>query len=596
MEDRYDQAARRINEAEKKYEEVRGKAETSENLAKKIEELTREIKEIEEEYSGLGEQRKALDQFAKEEELKIREIARKGEMVQEQRDRMEKEMAEMEEKKNRLQKYVEEFDPKKEQFIEWKKSAQEEKKILEDEINKFAKEIAEKSKELASIESELERKKEVAESAEKRANEAEDRARSAEVRKESYEREVEKMKGEMGGKLGENKQGKTRLGNLTRQPGCVGGYRSDKPIQDENEALDEAISLIRQWGLKFNQRMVWRLHTSLKIAEVSPLTVLAGISGTGKTQLPRAYAEAMGMYLLVVPVQPRWDSPIDLVGSYDYMHGRYQATELARLLWNFDQGRKNEQEDGRMAMVLLDEMNLARTEYYFSDFLSRLELRQAREEFKEGGPRPETMIELDVPHGEGEEAERIYPSERILWVGTMNEDESTQTLSDKVIDRSNVIRFPRPQEIQFTAMGTGLDKNGREGGEKALKDENWRRWCEGREMESEARQTITLINEEVMERVGRPFGHRMGQAMARYIERYPSKDWRNALVDQVEMRVLPKLTGIDGANQGAADALDRLSKICDQNLDDQDLANAVSNATNTMHSVGTFAWTGRQIG
>ena len=94
----------------------------------------------------------------------------------------------------------------------------------------------------------------------------------------------------------------------------------------------------------------------------------------------------------------------------------------------------------------------------------------------------------------------------------------------------------------------------------------------------------------------RPFGHRMGQAMARYVERYPSGDWRNALADQVEMRVLPKLTGLDGANDEAAGALDRLRKICAEDLEDEDLAEAVTGTTDIMHNTGTFAWTGRRIG
>ena len=120
----------------------------------------------------------------------------------------------------------------------------------------------------------------------------------------------------------------------------------------------------------------------MKIGDISPLVVLAGISGTGKSELPRRYAEGMGLHFVILPVQPRWDSPQDLFGFYNYLEKRYKATELARAmvqfelynqtLWplptNWDHSRSD-----RMLLVLLDEMNLARVEYYFSEFLSRLE-------------------------------------------------------------------------------------------------------------------------------------------------------------------------------------------------------------------------------
>ena len=586
MKERYERAEVRAREAESRYEEVRGKAEESEKLARRCDDLRREMADLRRESAGLDEAREALDKFASEEEAKVREIAREGEQAREKREQIRVETDELERENKALQ---EQIEAKGRQLEELERRAVE-------TANTEA-EIAKKKKDLEDLEA-RERESRMrasmaVEEAEKRTKKAEEEVRSLGMKKEILQREVEKLEkrtGESGGERPGNRRDRGRLGNLASPPGCVRGERTGKPREEEDEALKEALSLIRGQGLKFHQRMVWRLHTSLKVAEVSPLTVLAGISGTGKTQLPRAYAEAMGMYLLVVPVQPRWDSPMDLVGSYDYLHGRYQATELARLLWNFDRERRNPYGDDRMAMVLLDEMNLARTEYYFSDFLSRLELRRA------GEPSPEAMIELDIPHGEGEEPERIYPSERIVWVGTMNEDESTQTLSDKVIDRSNVIRFPRPEEIAFTARAKGRDGSGQEMLQKALTARQWRQWCEGRKMPDEARWTIATVNEEVMERVGRPFGHRMGQAMARYVERYPSGEWRNALADQVEMRVLPKLTGLDGANDGAAGALDRLRRICAEDLEDEELAKAVTGATDIMHNVGTFAWSGRQIG
>ena len=89
----------------------------------------------------------------------------------------------------------------------------------------------------------------------------------------------------------------------------------------------------------------------------------------------------MGIHKLVMPVQPRWDSPQDLFGFYNYMERKYKATELSRCLvrmdpYNFQAYNFDKELHSHLLLILLDEMNLARTEYYFSEFLSRLELRR----------------------------------------------------------------------------------------------------------------------------------------------------------------------------------------------------------------------------
>ncbi|MFC6496363.1 hypothetical protein ACFP8Z_01780 [Gemmobacter lanyuensis] len=86
----------------------------------------------------------------------------------------------------------------------------------------------------------------------------------------------------------------------------------------------------------------------------------------------------MGIGFLQVPVQPRWDSPQDLMGFYNYIEGRFRPTDMARAMFALDAQNNPDAVPDRLLIVLLDEMNLARVEYYFSDFLSRLESRPAR--------------------------------------------------------------------------------------------------------------------------------------------------------------------------------------------------------------------------
>ena len=225
---------------------------------------------------------------------------------------------------------------------------------------------------------------------------------------------------------------------------------------DEQSAVERARDYIRGKGLVFPQRVLHAFHTSLKAGDISPLVVLAGISGTGKSELPRHYADGMGIHFMLTAVQPRWDSPQDLFGFYNYLERRYKATELTRALVQFErfnqgvfedafEGAEIDDRSDRLLLVLLDEMNLARTEYYFSEFLSKLETRRMVDE-ETRTDRARAEIELDMGGSlKNQKTLRLYPSRNVLFVGTMNEDESTQSLSDKVIDRASVLRFGRPK-------------------------------------------------------------------------------------------------------------------------------------------------------
>ncbi|MFM8325429.1 MAG: hypothetical protein ACKN9U_11250, partial [Pirellulaceae bacterium] len=156
--------------------------------------------------------------------------------------------------------------------------------------------------------------------------------------------------------------------------------------------------------------MLRAFHTSLKVTDISPLVVLAGISGTGKSELPRRYAESMGMHFLNVAVQPRWDSPQDMFGFFNYLENRYRATELGRALVQMDPFYREDQRgwsipegwdhslSSQMLLILLDEMNLARVEYYFSEFLSRLETRRGIDR-NDAESRRKAEIGLEVGSG-----------------------------------------------------------------------------------------------------------------------------------------------------------------------------------------------------
>ncbi len=238
--------------------------------------------------------------------------------------------------------------------------------------------------------------------------------------------------------------------------------------------MENVSTALTERGLRFDTRTLHAFHTALKSTVSSPLVTLAGVSGTGKSELPRCYADALGLNFLGLAVQPRWDSPQDLFGFYDYLEQRFRPTELTRALLQMDpigpvEGRGWECPDeyanvlleGQMLLVLLDEMNLARVEYYFSEFLSKLETRRGID-WEDEGQRQRAEIVLDVSgRTSAQQPLRLFVGQNVLFVGTMNEDESTQALSDKVIDRSNVLRFGSPREVTPIHARNGAPRNSR---------------------------------------------------------------------------------------------------------------------------------------
>jgi len=341
---------------------------------------------------------------------------------------------------------------------------------------------------------------------------------------------------------------------------------------------------LRAKGLHFPERVQLAFHTSLKAAHINPLVVLAGVSGTGKSALPMAYAEATGMNFISLAVQPGWSGPQDLLGFYNYLERKYKATELARALAQMSRfsakdlpGLKIDSRKDQMLLLLLDEMNLARIEYYFSDFLSRLEQRRGRK-IEDEQRRREVSLLVDAGSLPAKEAPRfIFPDFNVLFVGTMNEDESTQSLSDKVIDRANVLRFGAPKELKASSAPTVAPTA------DFLPRATWEQWVkpfDGNGFDNE-RTALTQLNQ-MIESVNRPFGHRVYRAILDYLANYPGASTdparcRHALADQIEQKIIPKLRGLDTQDDTASRCLDQLGATI-AGLQDPELADAFTRA------------------
>jgi predicted nucleic acid-binding Zn-ribbon protein len=377
----------------------------------------------------------------------------------------------------------------------------------------------------------------------------------------------------------------------------------------QKDGLERVANHARALGFIYPRRVLNAFHTSLKIDSKAPLMVLAGISGTGKSQLPRLYADALGFNFLPVSVQPGWDSPQDLVGFFSHLEGRFRPTKLLQALVQMDQYLpqsglpqellekwKVDQCRDQMLLVLLDEMNLARVEYYFSEFLSRLELRNsAGANVADQKMRERSSIGIEGGPGDAKKLD-VFVDHNVLFVGTMNEDESTQSLSDKVVDRANVMRFGTPKKLQ-TAAGRPAIDNART--PKKVTRKIWDGWKQERaEPIIVGTRSLADYIEELnkgLKHIHRSFGHRTAGAIEAYVRQYPrdvpvGDPLKFALADQIEQRVMPKLRGVDPSTADGSKALEIISAVVAQ-LDDPDLSQAIKRGREANEG-SQFVWFG----
>ena len=318
------------------------------------------------------------------------------------------------------------------------------------------------------------------------------------------------------------------------------------------------------YGLHFSSRILKAFHTSLKTAEWSPLTVLAGVSGTGKSELPRLYSHFGGIYFEPLSVQPNWDSQESMLGFFNSIDNKFDAQPVLRFL---AQSQKPWSDDypglqDAVCLVLLDEMNLAHPELYFAEFLSKLELRRGRK----GSDVPFIPVKI----GAGMKPYELPLGRNVLWTGTMNQDETTKSLSDKVLDRSIIINFPRPTELKRRLKLAPLDHNNRG---PVLHKASWQSWlAQGSNFSDDQvkpfKDFIERINASLAV-TGRALGHRVWQSIEYYMANYPdvraaadkdafAKAMRIAFEDQLVQKVMPKLRGIDTRGRSKTECLDKI--------------------------------------
>lgn len=275
-----------------------------------------------------------------------------------------------------------------------------------------------------------------------------------EINKDELRQEVERLNYELYNAVKEKdkilnlKSTYLGLGNPADQPegGAVEGGDARFPklltVDQQYAGKDMSIADIDRLSLeelcnRFRLFAGSRLHLYYKIEPIrqlfagmatSKLIILEGISGTGKTSLPYALGQFITFDSAICAVQPSWKDRTELLGYYNEFTKKFNETEFLKAL--YIAGYRYD-----MNVIVLDEMNLARIEYYFAEFLSIMEM-----------PNPaDWKVELigttqptDPKHViEG----KLLIPQNVIFFGTANNDDSTFTISDKVYDRAVTLFF-----------------------------------------------------------------------------------------------------------------------------------------------------------
>ena len=202
------------------------------------------------------------------------------------------------------------------------------------------------------------------------------------------------------------------------------------PIYDNQITLPEFCDQFRlfacsQLGLYYDIKII-RLFVAAFAS--TRLIILQGISGTGKTSLPYAFGKFVNNPAVIASVQPSWRDRSELFGYFNEFTKKYNETELLRAMY---EASYNE----NIYAVILDEMNIARVEYYFAEMLSILEMPS----------RDEWIVDI-VPNSWSNDPKHIVNGQikippNMWYIGTANNDDSTFAITDKVYDRAMPIEI-----------------------------------------------------------------------------------------------------------------------------------------------------------
>ena len=221
----------------------------------------------------------------------------------------------------------------------------------------------------------------------------------------------------------------TRFPKLASVDAAYRGQNMDIPVRP-GLSLEEICNAFRNYAAS-SLGLYYRIDTIRQLfagIATSHLIILEGISGTGKTSMAYALGKFLGYDSSIIPVQPSWKDRSELLGYYNEFTKKFNESEFLKALYTV--GYRQD-----LNIITLDEMNLARIEYYFAEFLSIMEMRDPAD----------WVIDLIPSMQQGDpvmlKGGKLLIPQNVLFFGTANNDDSTFTISDKVYDRAISLFF-----------------------------------------------------------------------------------------------------------------------------------------------------------
>ncbi|MBD7970427.1 hypothetical protein [Paenibacillus gallinarum] len=302
--------------------------------------------------------------------------------------------------------------------------------------------------------------------------------------------------------------------------------------------LKQLVQYLRSYGasklgLYYSEKTIRAFIASLA---ASKLLILQGLSGTGKSSLPRLFKEALQIEHSLVPVQPSWRDNRELLGyDNDFTH-KFKETIFTKKVYEASATANRE----NIYLIVLDEMNLARIEYYFADFLAVLEESPENWVIPLVSNNDEPNID-NRPKSLVKNHTSLFVTPNIWFIGTANRDESTFGITDKVYDRAQVLNFnsreeefnvdePMQLRVSFSEF-SGLLEDAQLIRANCLNEEEWTQ--------------IDLIDEFLREKLDITFGNRIKMQMEKFVAVYVSAGGTKleAIDHIISNKVLRKLEG-----------------------------------------------------
>lgn len=361
-------------------------------------------------------------------------------------------------------------------------------------------------------------------------------------------------------------------------------YGRKEVYLDQQSIIDHVSSYIQSKGFYYEEKDLINFFLSLK---TKPFVILSGISGTGKTKIVQWFAESLGAteengQFTLIPVRPDWSDSSDLLG-YVNLQGEFQERPLIKVLENADAN------PNRPYFVVLDEMNLARVEYYFSDFLSVIESRK----WKDGKIVTSPVLPESIAN------KHITIPSNVYIIGTVNMDETTHPLSKKVLDRANTIEFNTVNLDYFNFLMDVEEKEAEIASNRSLETEYLHLKECFKENEDLVRNISNILIEinKTLESVGAQVGYRIRDEICFYMaynEQGKLLSFDEALDYQIYQKILPRLAGSDGRTE---EVLKQLYVLCaneeyDSGNNDASYAKYPRSANKLSHMLRRFEYDG----